>query len=350
MKEIRIGVVGVGGIARGAHIAPAQEIEGVRITAICDIDEAKLLEMGEKLNIPADHRFLDYHDLIALEDVDAVEVCTSNDVHVPIALAAVKAGKHVNIEKPLGLSADQARELAAYPRAEAQVAMMCFSYRFMPAVRYAKHLIEEGLLGDITGVQVAYLKESAMWEGRGMEWRFEKHRAGTGVLGDLGVHLIDMTQLLAGKITSVCGKTRIVVEERPYPDGTMGKVETDDVCSFLATLDCGAEAVFTVTRAAWGHKNTIRFEIYGTKGALSFDLNDPTKLKAAGTYFPEGEQELHEIIVPAGYTVRQEQTFIDAIRGKQGMWFPSLEDGYQSQKILDALLQSSVENRWVEVG
>ena len=128
---------------------------------------------------------------------------------MPIALEVVKAGKKLEVEKPLALSFEEAQTLLDALKEKNQNGMMCFSYRFMPAVRYARKLLQEGILGDIMGVQVEYLKDSGLWPGRKLEWRFIKERAGTGVLGDLGVHLIDMTRFLLGDFSDVCGKTRI---------------------------------------------------------------------------------------------------------------------------------------------
>lgn len=349
VRKIRVGIIGVGGIACGVHIPELKKCPEAEIAAICDINQERLAKVGRDLGIPEERRFVDYHDLVADPQVEAVEICTPNYLHVPMALAALRAGKHVNIEKPLALSVQQAKPLAEYALAEGQVSMLCFSYRFRPAVRYAKELIEQGKLGRITGVQVTYMKDSALWKGRGMEWRFEKEKAGTGVLGDLGVHLIDMTQLLAGSIQSVCGHTQVIVTERPYPDGSIGKVETDDICSFMARLDNGADATFSINRCAYGHHNTITFAIYGTRGTITFNLNEPDTLWVAMEEGAEEERRPHLVKAPESFRITQEQTFIHAILGKKGDWYPSLEDGMDSQRILDALLKSSQEKRWVDI-
>ena len=349
MEKVRIGIIGVGGIAQSAHIPPLKECPEAEIVAICDIDPEKLKKVGDDLQLAEEYRFADYHDLVACPLVDAVEICTPNYLHVPMALDVLKAGKSVNIEKPLALNVEQAQPLREYKLADGQAAMMCFSYRFKPAVRYAKTIIEEGRLGRITGVQISYLKDSGLWPGRKLEWRFNKEQAGTGVLGDLGVHLIDMCQLLAGRIVSICGRTQTIVKERmKLDDSGMGKVETDDTCCFLAVLENGADVTFSINRCSFGHRNTIRFEIYGTEGAISVDLTKPDILWLAGG---EGEEDkkLHEIPVPEEYKAGQEQTFVNAVLGKETSLYPSLKDGLNSQVILDALLTSSVENRWVDI-
>ena len=350
MDAVRIGIIGLGGISN-KHIRELLDCKNAAITAVCDIDEVKLKEKGEQLGLDEAHRFRDYHDLIACKDVDAVEICTPNHLHVSMALDVVREGKKLNVEKPLALTVEDAKLLADELEKRNMEAMMCFSWRFHPAVLYAKKLLEDGVIGDILDIEVAYLKDSALWPGRKLEWRFVKEYAGTGALGDLGVHLIDMARYLIGDFKSVCGRLRTVVQERPRLDGEgMGKVETDDHASFLAELDGGVNAVFNITRAAYGHGNTIRFDIHGMEGTISFNLNHPEKLGiGCAKMFPEYPQ-LHEIDVPEGYRVIQEQTFADfAQKGEKGRLFPSVQDGVACQKILAAIERSAKEKCWVDV-
>lgn len=351
MKQVRIGIIGVGGIANGAHIPPLLSCEQAVITAICDIDADHLQTTGDKLGLDAAHRFSDYHALIACEDVDAVEICTPNYLHVPMALEVVAAGKKLNIEKPLGITLEETQLLGEALEKNGEEAMMCYSYRFKPAVRYAKALLDQGVLGRILDVQVQYLKDSALWPGRKMEWRFVKRFGGTGVLGDLGAHLIDMARLLVGEFKRVCGTTHIIIKEREMPDGSgIAPVETDDECSFLAELGDGIPATFHITRAAYGHKNTIMYDIYGEKGMISFNLNDPMVLGiACPALFPE-QPELHEVTVPDEYRhTAQEQSFVDFALGKKCQWFPTVSDGIQCQKILAAVERSAAERQWIDL-
>lgn len=348
MNKLRVGIIGAGGIAEHAHIPGLKECENARITAICDIDPARLQLIGDSLNLDASHRFSDAAALIACDDVDAVEICTPNYLHMPMALAAAKAGKFLSIEKPLALCAEDARELTQVLAERGRDAMVCFSYRFRPAVRYAKHLIDQGILGRLLGMNVVYLKDSGLWPNRTMEWRFQAKYAGTGVLGDLGAHLVDMARFLAGDFASICGRADIIVPERPLPDGSgMGRVETDDCCNFLAEMACGATANFSITRCAYGHRNTIRFELYGEKGALSFHLDRPDILDiGCAALFPD-HPELHEVAVPDGFVATQEQTFVNYALGMRDPYFPSLADGVACQRVLDALKRSSVERHWI---
>ncbi len=350
MEKIRIGIVGVGGIANGAHIPPLQACADCQITAVCDIDQERLDKAGDKLGLDAAHRFHDYHDLIACADVDAVEVCTPNYLHVPIALEVVKAGKKLNCEKPLALSGAEAESLEKALEAKQEKAMMCFSYRFKPAVRYAKKLMEDGALGKVLGVSVEYLKDSGLWPGRKLEWRFVKEYAGTGVLGDLGVHLIDLARFLIGDFKAVCGRLGVIVPEREKLDGSgMGKVETDDFCSFLAVMEGDVNATFNITRCAYGHHNTIKFVVYGDKGTISFNLDNPEVLGVGCKELFPDQPQLHEVPVPEGFNASQEETFVHFAQGKKEPYFPSVKDGVACQRVLDALELSSKEHRWVEL-
>jgi len=345
--KIRIGIIGVGGISH-KHITELLECPHAEITAICDINPNAIAQKNEKLHLPAHKCYADYHDLIRDPDVDAVEVCTPNYLHAEMAIAVLRAGKHVNLEKPIAMNYAEAQKILQAEKESPAFGMTCFSYRFRPAVRYAKHLLDQGLIGEIVGLNVAYLKDSAFWEGRRLEWRFVKEYAASGVIGDLGVHLIDLAQLLAGEITELCSSYKTVVKERKKLDSEeIGKVETDDQCSFVAHFACGAEGTFHITRCAYGHANTIRYDVFGTRGAFAINLNDSTTLGiCAGEGAPQSLR-MQTVEVPKEFYRGQEETFVDAIRGIRDPLFPSLELGAQGQKVVDALLLSAEERRWI---
>ena len=347
---IGIGIIGVGGIADNVHIPGINEAEGGQLVAICDTDKKRLNEIGDKYNIPQNRRFENYLDLIACSEVDAVEVCTPNYLHVPMAQAAAKARKPINVEKPLSTNLTEAKKLGDTLLENSVPNMMCFSYRFKPAVRYAKEILNRGLLGDILSVNVEYLKSSAFWSDRRLDWRFIKEYAGTGVLGDLGVHLIDMAQFLVGDMTRVCAEAGIVVKQRKRLDSDeLGNVETDDYCNFMADFDCGAHGMFTITRCAIGHDNTIKYDIFGTKGVISFNLNDPTVLGVCVGEIDLKAGGLHTVKVPAEFNASQEQAFIDIALGRYKEEPADIKEGVRCQKILDAISKSSDENRWIEI-
>ena len=347
---VRIGIVGCGGIANGKHITSLLQCRDAKITAICDIDPGALKRTGDRLGLPAEYRFADYHDLIACPEVDAVEVCTPNYVHVDVAVAAVKADKPVHVEKPLSISCEMAQPLADALKEHPVVNMMCFSYRYFTCVRYAKWIMEQGLLGDIVSVNVSYWKDSALWPGRRLEWRFIKKYAGTGVLGDLGAHLVDMVRFLVGEFDEVCSMTGTVVKERKKLDSEeYAPVETDDYCNFLARVNGQIPVLFSITRAAVGETNTIRFDIHGTKGVISSDLNHPDVLSVCVGPVDLMSKNIHTVPVPRTFAAEQEQTFVDAVSGKNPKYAPTIADGMACQRILDALLESDEQHRWVKI-
>ena len=349
MEALKIGIIGCGGIS-ATHIDGLKKAKDGVITALCDINPERLKAKGDMLGIPEERRFSDYRDLIACPEVDAVEICTPNYLHVPMAKAVIEAGKPVNVEKPLSCTMADVHELTEALEKNPQPNMMCFSYRFRPAVRFAKYILDKGMLGDITTVNVEYLKDSAYMPGRKLEWRFDKEKAGTGVLGDLGVHLIDMTRYLVGDFKAVSARKAVVVKERQKEDSEeIGTVTTDDYCMFLADLEGGATASFVVTRCAHGQKNTIKYDIFGTKGVISFNLNDPSVLGVCLGEIDLKAGGLHTVKVPAEFNASQEQAFIDIALGRYKEEPADIKEGVRCQKILDAISKSSDENRWIEI-
>lgn len=347
---VKIGIIGVGRIS-AVHIGGIKRAGNAQITAVCDIDEEKLKRAGDELGIPEEYRFTDYHDLIACPEVEAVEICTPNYLHVPMAIDVVKAGKPVEVEKPLGISGEEGiPELMAALEEKQVPNMMCFSYRFMPAVRYAKHLIEEGKLGKIINVNIEYLQSGVFIPNRRLEWRFVKEYAGSGALADLGVHLIDMTRFLIGEFQSICALKSTVVDKRMKLDSDeYAPVEVDDITSFVAKMENDAIANFLVTKCAIGEDNTIIYEIYGTDGVLKFNLNKPEELTLCVGEVDRETKSIHTVVVPQAYHLGQEECFIHAVMGREQPYFPSIAEGAKSQKVVDAALKSADEHIIVDL-
>lgn len=332
---LNVGIIGLGGIS-AKHIKELSESPDAKIVAICDIDTAKLEKIGSELGISEEYRFTDYNALVDCDMVDAVEICTPNHMHIPMAMKCLEAGKPIELEKPISVNCRGIDELLDKINRRGVVNMTCFSYRFMPAVRYAKRLMESGAVGRIINVSVEYLKDSAFMEGRRLEWRFVKEYAGSGVLGDLGVHLIDMTRFLVGDFENVYAMKNIIIDKRKRLDSEEeGSVETDDIVSFIARLENNVIANFTVTRCARGNSNTIKYEIYGTEGVIVFNLNDPAEI---GIF---KDNTLVTEKVPEKFFIKQEQTFVDAVLGREVEYFPDIFEGAACQRIVDAVLESS---------
>ena len=227
-SEVRIGVIGTGGWANTVHMRGYQAHPKARIVGVCDIILDRAKEAAEKFG--AEFATDDYMALINRDDIDAIDVVTPNNVHVPIAMAAVKAGKHVMCEKPLAMNVAEAKELVDAAKAAGVKTGVNFTYRGHPAARYAREVICSGEIGRIFHVNAFYMQSWLVDPQRPLVWRLQKNLTGTGVLGDLASHVIDLAEWFTGsRITSVVGDMSTFQDERPLPDGSgTGKVDVDD--------------------------------------------------------------------------------------------------------------------------
>lgn len=341
---VKIGIIGVGRIS-AQHISGIKEFGNAEITAICDIDTEKLKTVGDELNIPEEYRFTDYFDLINCSEVQAVEICTPNYLHVAMATAAAKARKPVQVEKPLGISATKGiDELVSAIDENDVINMMDFSYRFKSAVRYAKDLIEQGKLGKLLNVNIQYLQSGVFIPGRRLEWRFVKEYAGSGTLADLGVHLIDLTRFLIGDFKSICAMQSTVVKERMKLDSDKYEpVLVDDITSFVAKLDGDVIANFMVTKCALGESNTIIYELYGTKGVIKFNLNNPDEIALCldVDYNDRETVKAETTSVPNEYKLGEQECFIRTLHGEKLPHFPDVQEGIKAQMVVDAAMESA---------
>jgi len=326
-----------------------------KIIGVCDI-VPRHAESASKL-FGAEFITEDYNELVARDDIDAVDVVTPNVVHVPAAMAAIEAGKHVICEKPLAMSHAEAKGLIGAAKASSAKNGVNFTYRGHPAARYAKELISNGEVGQIFHISASYLQGWLVNPATPIVWRLQKHMTGTGVLGDLASHIIDLCMWFAdAKITSVVADMQTFVEERPLPDGSgKGKVDVDDGASFLARFDNGAMATFVSSRNGTARGNYQRIEIYGEKGMLVYSWEDRENLEAAlGDNATNGQ--VSRIPVPPEFKPRDGMfgftenvsNFIDAIVEDKVM-SPGFEDGLANQEILDAVALSAENGSWVSL-
>ncbi|HEY2642968.1 MAG TPA: Gfo/Idh/MocA family oxidoreductase [Galbitalea sp.] len=315
----------------------------------------------------------DWRAAVNRDDIDVVDICTSGASHAEIAIAALDAGKHVLCEKPLANSVAEAEEMtAAAERARLRGvrSMVGFTYRRVPAVSLAAQLVADGRLGEIRQTRAVYLQDWLSDPQAPMTWRLDKAMAGSGSLGDLGAHIVDMTQFITGQeITSVSGTLRTFVTERPTladavglsgtPGEQLGAVTVDDAAVFSGTLSGGGLATFEATRYATGRKNGLRIEVSGSRGAIAFDLEDLNVLSfydatesssTAGfrrILVTEPEHPYVEAWWPAGHMLGYEHgfshqvvDFVSAIAEDRDPR-PSFEEGLAVQRVLDAVERSS---------
>lgn len=304
----------------------------------------------------------DWRTVLDRDDIHIVDICAPGWMHAEIAIAALEAGKHVLLEKPLANTLAEAEAITAAAqaaRAQGVQSMVGFNYRRVPALALAKELVSEGRLGNVRQVRAAYLQDWLADESAPMTWRLRKETAGSGALGDIASHAIDQVLFLLGdKVTEVSGRLQTFVHQRPGAQGPED-VTVDDAAWATLALASGAIASVEASRVATGRKNSLQIEIYGDKGALRFDLESLNELAFSDATLPAREQGFRRIVVtepehpyldawwPQGHIIGWEHTFTHQIRdfllaidgGTAPS--PSFEDGLEVQRILAAVEESA---------
>ncbi|WP_205630653.1 Gfo/Idh/MocA family protein [Pseudarthrobacter sulfonivorans] len=322
----------------------------------------------------------DWRAAVERDDIDVIDIVTPGDSHAEIAIAALQAGKHVLCEKPLANTLEEAEAMAAAAdRAGKGVfAMVGFTYRRVPAAAFARDLVQSGAIGEVRQVRSAYLQDWLVDAEAPLTWRLQKEHAGSGALGDLGAHAVDLAQFITGqRITGVTGILNTFVHERPLLDrasgqaGTVaverGNVTVDDLALFSGRFDGGAVGSFEATRMSTGRKNALRIEVAGSTGAISFDLENMNSLGFYDATLPGTRQGFTNIMVtepahpylsawwPAGHALgyehgftHQAKDFVEAIaEGRQPE--PSFADGLQVQKVLHGVERSAeADSIWTQ--
>jgi len=370
-SDIGIGMVGYAFMGR-AHsqawhtVARAFDVPlQPRLAAICGRDKTAARTAADRLGWAAVET--DWRALVDRDDVDLIDIAAPGDTHAAIAIAALRAGKHVLCEKPLANTLTEAAAMAAAAAAAyagGARAMVGFNYRRVPALALARKLVEDGRVGTLRHVRAVYLQDWLTDPDAPMTWRMRAERAGSGALGDLGAHIVDLTRFLTGEeITGVAAVSATFTGERPLPDGSgTGTVTVDDAVLFTARLSGGALASFEATRCATGRKNGLRIELNGTAGSLAFDLERLNELEffdGAGPGPDAAAAGFRRILVtepdhpyldgwwPPGHTLGWEHTFTNQARdlltaiaaGAQPA--PSFADGLAVQRVLDAVQTSA---------
>jgi predicted dehydrogenase len=381
VAEIGVGLVGYKFMGRTHSNAYRQvshffDVDPVpRMRAICGRDEAGVREAAAKLGWEGYET--DYRTLVARDDIGLVDVATPGDTHHDVVLAALAAGKHVLCEKPLANSLDEAREMLAAAKRAGVVAMVNFNYRRVPAVQFAQQLIANGRIGEVRHWRAVYLQDWINDPEFPLVWRLRREVAGSGALGDIGAHIVDLAHFLIGPITEVIGTMDTFIRERPVETASaggaglsaaagqqMGQVTVDDATTFLARFASGATGTFEGTRLAPGRRNYNSFEVNGSNGSIAFNLERLNELQVFFADDPAGLQGFRTINVteadhpyaaawwPAGHIIGYEHTFVHAIKDLlDGIHAgqtpaPTFEDGFRCQAVLDAVEQSAASRTW----
>ncbi len=386
MKEFNVAMIG-GGFMGKAHAlayagmpmffwpAPAIPIRKVLV----DVTDELARDGAKRYGF--ERSSSDWRTVVTDPDVDIIDIVTPNNLHAEIAIAAAEAGKHIICEKPLARSGDEALTMLNAVEKAGVTHMVAFNYRRTPAVAMAKKLIDEGAIGDVINFRGTYLQDWSADPNGPLSWRFQKAIAGSGSLGDIGTHVIDMARYLVGEITAVNAILKTWIVDRPTQEGGLdqlgasqkstdrprAKVDVDDEVLTLVRFENGAIGSVEATRNAHGRNNFLTFEIHGTKGSILFDYerrdqlqvafaDDPGDRKGFRTIFtgpahPYGEGLWPIPALGIGYgetKIIEARDFLEAIvNGTEPS--PSFRDGYRIERIADAIVASAESETWQKV-
>jgi len=359
---VRIALIGVGAVASVHHIPGIRIDPRASLVALCDDNEEILLKRANEWGPVKTTR--NYQDIVSDPDIDAIVIATPNFMHLPVTLACIKAGKHVMLEKPLGLNEKEALNIAQEAEAAGIIHMTAFTYRFAPSMRYLKKLISDGALGEIRHFRSQRFLD---WPETSWGWRQYKKTAGAGNIYDMMIHRIDFAQYLLGTIRTVSGRVKQFVPRYKTPAGdTCPLSEVDDWSALIVEFTNGATGVFEGSTLMKGHHNDgfgyEWAEVNGSTGSAVYQLQDPTHILLG-----RHQGKLEKVPVPPEFLVvegsprdpkkgkvseafRYDQMweFVSAIIEKRPAR-PSFLEGASAQVVADAALRSNQERREIDV-
>jgi predicted dehydrogenase len=333
------------------------------LVVVAGRDESAVAEAARRYGFKA--HTTDWHDVVTDPRVDIFDNCGPNFMHAEPTIAAAEAGKHVICEKPLGRDADESFETWRRVEATGVKHLCAFNYRFVPAIRLARELIESGELGEIRHYRARYLQDWITEPDFPMVWRLDREQAGSGALGDLGSHIIDLGHYLVGDIASVSGLTRTFIDDRPG-----GTVDVDDAFEATVAFEGGAVGTLEATRFARGRKNALSLELNGSNGSVAFDLERPNELQVSVPSLPTSVDGFRTVSVtesehpfmanwwPPGHVIGWEHTFVHEIHhllkaiAEDGDVEPhgaTFRDGYRAAEVCDAIARSSEADQSVDI-
>jgi len=384
LREIGVGLISVGWMGRlhtRAYKAVAERFPelGLRARLVIAADTVVGSATQAAVVLGYENWTLDYHEVLNHPDVDVVSICAPNFLHKEMALAAAEAGKPFWIEKPMGRGSAESGEIARAAHRAGIVTAVGFNYRQAPAVQHARAMIQGGRLGRITNVRCWLLADYSADPSGARTWRFEKDRAGTGVLGDLVSHGFDLAQFLAGQITDVTALTQTIIAERPKPvggaashfsQGAVGDlkpVENEDYAGILARFASGAVGTFESSRVAVGPRAEYIIEVYGTEGSVRWNFQRLNELEVCLGLNEENHGYTTVMAGPshgefarfqpgAGTSMGFDDLktieaglFLESVAsGKQ--LAPSAADGWSAASVAEAAIESAADGGWHKVG
>lgn len=381
MKQLRFGIIGGGSIAK-AHIIGLRSLQSYygaegfnpEVAVIADINEEAAKRASKTYGV--DRWTTDWESILSDSSIDAVTIATPNYEHEMIACAAAKAGKHVLCEKPMAHTIESARRMVKAVEDAGIVHSVHFNYRSIPAIRYAKRLVSEGVLGDVVAVRGAFLQDWGLDPTVPRSWKFEKNRSGGGPMLSLGCHVVDLVHYLVGPVQEVNGLMTTKITSRPKQSGLdtyagavsksdeLLPVDIEDFGAILVRFNCGAVGTYEFSRITAGRKNHCYLEISGTKGALIFDAEHMNEILLSSTSAPGGgftrvtvgpKEDGGLFWTLTGLSVGFAETvvlhmldFVKAI--KEGTSAPAnFKDGLRAQEVIYAATVSAETRNWEQV-
>lgn len=377
-KELRIGMIGYGFMAR-THTNGYRKVGNFfpelsyqpQLKAVCGRTKAKVEAFSKQWGYESIET--DWKDLIARDDIDAIDICVPNNLHAEIAKAAARAGKMILCEKPLSRTVREGEEMVEAVEEAGVENTVWYNYRRVPAVTLAKQIVDSGKLGKIFHFRANFLQDwtisPELPQGGEALWRMDKTVAGSGVTGDLLAHCIDTAMWLNGGIKDVSAVTETFIKERLHQETEkVEKVEIDDACIFHCHFDNGSLGLFESTRYARGHKALYTFEINGENGSIRWDLHDLNRLEFfdysdesevrgwRSIHVTDGDQPYMDKWWVPGLSIGYEHTFIHQVAdflesletGKPCR--PTFKDAQETQKVCEAVLNSASSGSWQNTG
>ena len=375
-KPLNIGLIGYGFMGRAHSNAYCKvgnffdlEYEPI-LKAVCARNEEKARDFANNWGYESVET--DWRALLARDDIDAVDICTPNNLHREIALAAAEAGKMILCEKPLSMNVEEGEEMCQAVESAGVPNMVWYNYRRVPAVTLAKQLLDEGRLGKIFHYRAAFLQDwtisAELPQGGEALWRLDVDAAGSGVTGDLLAHCIDTALWLNGSIQDVSAMTETFIKERVHSlTGEVQKVGIDDACAFMCRFQNGSLGTFESTRYARGHKALYTFEINGENASIAWDLHDLHRLSYfdhsddsvvrgwRSVHVTDGDMPYMDKWWVPGLQIGYEHSFVHQVAdfiqgisdGKPAN--PTFRDALETQKVCDAVLKSAADRQWENV-
>lgn len=386
IKSLNVAMIGGGFMGKAHAMAyaampmffwPAPAIPHRKV--VVDVNDVLAEEARQRFGF--EEASSDWKDTIARDDIDVVDICTPNNVHAEIAIAAAKAGKHIICEKPLARTVEEARAMTKAVKEAGVTNMVAFNYRRTPAVALAKRFIDEGRIGKILNFRGTYLQDWSADPNGPLSWRFQKNIAGSGAIGDIGTHVVDMAHYLVGSITEVNAITKTYIKERPIQaggvdklgasdkktDAPLGIVDVDDEVLSLIRFETGAVGTLEATRNAYGRNNFLTLEIHGEEGSIHFNYerrdelqvmfaSDPGDARGFRTIYTGPAHPYGDGLWPIpglgiGYSetkiVECRDFFAAIVNGETPT--PDFAEALQTELVADALIKSGQTGNWVEV-